>query len=312
MAKMKGKGFKIIETYRSYLKQAEFKIPMEVWVAISLGVAISAGVMLFIIITLLRLPISPLMAFIAFMVLADMFLGYPYIKALGRISEIEEALPDALKQMADTLKAGGTYEYALREIATAQYGPLTKEIDLSLRKLEEGENLENSLRGFADRIDSRLIKRSIAVIIDSIKAGAGLAEILDEIAEDIRAMHRIAQERRTETSLQVMFMIAAGSLVAPIILGLVSTIIALFIHAASGLGISIAQKAQALSVRDLIILLMQLYLLVEVVASGIMISLMRDGTISKSIIYTPVLLLVSYMVYYASAFVSNIAIGGFA
>jgi pilus assembly protein TadC len=304
------KRIAFLEKYRSYLRQAEFKVPAEAWLALSLGMASASGTALFIVITVLSIPISPLLAFIVFFVVADIMLGYPYLTALGRINAIEEMLPDALKQMADTLKAGGTYEFALREIATAQYGPLTKEMDLVLRKLEEGENLENSLKGFADNIDSRLIKRSIAVIIDSIKAGAGLAEVLDEIAEDIRAMHRIEQERKTETSLQVMFMVAAGAIVAPIILGLVSTIIQLFIQAASGLGISMAERAEALATKDLIVFLMQLYILVEVTASSIMVSLMRNGTISKSIIYIPVLLLISYVVYYASAIVSNVAIGG--
>ena len=44
------------------------------------------------------------------------------------INAIEEALPDALKQLSDTLKAGGTYEYALREIATSEYDYLSKEM----------------------------------------------------------------------------------------------------------------------------------------------------------------------------------------
>tara|TARA_Y100000310_G_C20637292_1_gene791879 strand:+ start:759 stop:1694 length:936 start_codon:yes stop_codon:yes gene_type:complete len=306
----KKKGNSILVRYRRYLKQAEFKMPMELWIAVSFGAAVASGIMLLIIILLFNLPVSPLIAFIVFLVIADIMLGYPYIRAQGRISEIEGALPDALKQMADTLKSGGTYEYALREIATSQYGALTKEMDMVLRKLEEGENLENSLRSFSDNIDSRLVKRSVTVIIDSIKAGAGLAEVLDEIADDVRAMHRIDQERKTETSLQVMFMMAAGAVVAPIILGLVSSIISLFIQAASGLGISAVQRAEALYSRDTIVLLMQMYLFIEVTASGIMIALMRDGKISKSIIYIPVLLLVAYLVYYASAFISNLAIGG--
>ncbi len=301
---------KLLEKYKWYLKRADFNIPVEVWVPVSFGLAIASAVILFLFIALLNLPVSPLMSLIIFLVVVDLMLGYPYIKATSRIDAMEAALPDALKQMADTLKAGGTYEYALREIATSQYGPLTKEMGLALRKLEEGETLENSLKTFADNIGSRLISRSVAVIIDSIKAGAGLATVLDEIAEDIRAMHRIGRERRSGTALQVMFMVAAGSLVAPIILGLVSSIIGLFIQASAALDITAAQKAQALSVKDMIVFLMQSYILVEVTASGVMVSLMRNGNISKSIIYIPILLLVAYITYYTSSFVSMIAIGG--
>ena len=312
MAEKESRIKKFMHKYKGYVRDAGLKIPAEAFIPVVLGLSVGAAMILFILITVLALPVSPLMAFIVFLVIADLGLGYPYLKAMARIDAIEEALPDALKQMADTLKAGGTYEYALREIATSQYGPLTKEMEIVLRKLEEGENLENSLRGFANNIESRLIKRSIAVIIDSIKAGAGLSEVLDEIAEDIRAMHRIGRQRKTDTSLQVLFMVAAGAIVAPIIFGLVSSIIQLFIQASSGLGITAAQRQSAFGIRDLLMLLMQSYILVEVTASGVMVSLMRDGSVSKSIIYIPILLLVAYIAYYASAFVSGLAIGGLA
>lgn len=303
---------KFLKKYKKYVKDSGMKIKAELWVAVSLGVGIGLGIVSLAVIALFGFTVSPLLAFIVTLVVTDLMLGWPYIKAAARINAIEETLPDALKQMADTLKAGGTYEYALREIATSQYGPLTQEIESVLRRLEEGENLENSLRSFSENIDSRLVKRSMAVIIDSLKAGAGLADVLDEIAEDVRAMHRLGRQRKTDTFLQVLFMVAAGAVVAPIIFGLVSSIIQLFIQATSGMGATIEEKAQAFAIRDLLVLLMQIYILIEVTASGIMISLMRDGRASKSIIYIPILLLVAYLAYYASAFVASGIIGGVA
>ncbi len=310
--KKKGITLNFLKKYKKYVKDAGMKIPAEAWIAIALGAGVGSGAVTLAVIALLGFVVSPLLAFIVALVVVDLLLGWPYVKAMARVSAIEETLPDALKQMADTLKAGGTYEYALREIATSQYGALTKEMELVLRRLEEGENLESSLRGFSENIDSRLVKRSMAVVIDSLKAGAGLADVLEEIAEDIRAMHRLARQRKTDTSLQVLFMIAAGAVVAPIIFGLVSSIIQLFIQATSGLGVTIQEREEAFAVRDLLVTLMQVYILIEVTASGIMISLMRDGRVSKSIIYIPILLLVAYLAYYASVFVAGGIIGGVA
>ena len=71
--------------------------------------------------------------------------------------------------MADTLRAGDTYENALREVVEADYGRLSEEMQLALRRMEDGENLETALTGFANRVDSERIKRTVQIILDSIR-----------------------------------------------------------------------------------------------------------------------------------------------
>ncbi len=305
-----GKKRNILRLYQDILDQAGFKIKAFPWIVIGIAAAASGAVGSSILITLFLPKISMFFSLIVFLVILDLVLGYPYIIALRKIDAIEEALPDALKQMADVLKAGGTYEFALREVATSEYGPLTKEIELVLRKIEEGQSLENSLRDFSDNINSRLIKRSVTVIIDAVKAGAGLAEVLDDIADDIRAMHRIERERVAETQLQVLFMVAAGAIVAPTILGLVSSVIDLFISAATSLNVSEKSVAEAVSAKNAILLLIQAYIFIEVVSASVMIAIMRHGKIGKSMVYIPVLLLIAYAIYYASNLMSGLLLGG--
>jgi len=246
---------------------------------------------------------------IVFIVSLDMMIGYPLLQALARVDEIEENLPDALRQMADTLRAGGTYEYALREVASSEYGALKMEMNYVLRKLEEGENFENSLKTLAN-IDSRLIQRTITIIVDSVKAGAGLADILEQIAEDVRATHRIHKERKAKTVLQVIFMFTAGSMVAPAIFGFISTVISFLIIAAQGVAEE-ALRIRSMQARDMIILVIQLYILIETIAASVMIALMRNGRISKSIIYFPILLLIAYLSFSLVWFFSRAIVGGF-
>ena len=307
---VKEKGKSLLEGYKKVFKHIDFKIQPHIWIVLSIIASVGTGATTFAVIAVLSLPISPLVAFIAFLVVADLMLSYPYLLALRRINAIEDSLPDALKQLADTLKAGGTYEYGLREISESEYGPLSKEMQNVLRKMEEGENLEDSLKSFAENVDSVLVKRTIAIINDSIKAGAGLAEVLDEIAEDVRAMHRIAKERISGTMLQVLFVVAAGSCIAPIILGMVTTIVQLFIEIAAGTVSNKLALIEAIATKDFIVLLLQLYLMIEVVASGIMVSLTREGKAGKSLIYIPILLLIAFIFYYISVFVSGTMIGG--
>jgi len=313
------KGFQFFEKYKKMLKDIRFKIPAEAWLLISTATAICAAGATFLLIIFLtaflenaKIAISPIVALVIFLVVIDIMLGYPYLLAMKRVSSIEESLPDALKQLADTLKAGGTYEYALREISISEYGPLSKEMENVLRKMEEGENLEDSLNSFARNVDSTLIKRTIAIINDAIKAGAGLADVMEEIADDVRAMHRIAKERIAGTMLQVIFIIAAGSAVAPIILGLITTVVQMLIETSAGMATNMAIITEAVTNKWYIVNLLQLYMLIEVVASGVMISLTREGKISKSLIYIPILLLMAFTCYYLAMFASHLMIGGMA
>ena len=298
-----------VDKYRGIIRQGQFKVKAGKWIAISTVVSLAIFLSAFLTISFLELPVSQIVSIALFLGSLDLMLGYPYLKALKRIGLIEEALPEALKQMADTLKAGGTYEYALREVATAHYGPLSKEIEIVLRKLEEGENLENSLNSFSETIDSRLVKRTMAIIVDSIKAGAGLADVLDEISNDVREMHRITVERKSQTLMQVLFMTAAGVFVAPLIFGFIATIVDLFISSTTIMSPDPTEKIIALQTKDFILMLLQIYLLISVLANSIMISLMREGRISKSIIYFPILLLVAFVLYYGAAFASAVFVG---
>jgi len=229
-------------------------------------------------------------------------IGYPYLKKENIINSIERNFSDSLKQMADILKAGDTYESALREIANSDYGRLSEEMNLALRRLEEGENLENALGRFAERVDSKLIKRTITILLDSIRSGASLSEILEEIADDVKELYQIKEERKSETTMQFMFMIASGGIIAPIIFGEVNTIMGVFSSITSSVSTT-KEVAIANMTTNFIFMLAEAYLIIEVIGSGIMMSLIREGKINKSIIYIPALLLLAFVVYYVSKFV---------
>jgi len=101
--------------YREYLREIKWPFEPKTWLIISIILAIALGVATWILVGILQIiPMrfvhSVLFSIIILIVTLDITLTYPYLLAVRRISQIEDALPDAFKQMADTLKAGGYHE----------------------------------------------------------------------------------------------------------------------------------------------------------------------------------------------------------
>ncbi|MFA6268799.1 MAG: type II secretion system F family protein [archaeon] len=292
---------KIIEKYISWVEFDQMKYSALTWVLITIAISAIIGGASFVLSSLILNEFTLLPAAIILATLVLM-LGYPYLLKESIINSVERNFGDALKQMADTLKAGDTYESALREVVESDYGRLSDEMQLAIRRIEDGENLETSLTSFADRIDSRLVKRTIVIILDSIKTGASLADILDEIADDVKDFQRLKEERKSGTTMQFYFMVAAGGFIAPAIFGEINSVIGSFANISSQT-LNPAQLLETKSMSNFTLMLIQLYIIIEVVGTGTMMSLVREGKVNKSIIYIPVLLLVAFVAYYLSTFV---------
>jgi len=302
---------KFLESYAGYLELLGLRMSPILWIALGSIIAAAAGFGFYVLAATQFGFDDPVIPFIIMFVIADLLMGYPYYKGNQRIADIERNFPDALKQMSEVLKSGGTYESALREVASGDYGFLTKEMQVVQRKLEEGENFENSLYSLSENIDSKTVQRTVTIIVDSVRAGAGLADILEDIADDIKESQRITDERKSRTVLQVLFITAAGVFVTPFIFGMISTIVSFLITTSINTGLATVEEKITISgAKEVILMMMEAYLLIEVFFSSLMIALMREGKMNKSVIYAPILLLIAYVIFFASKLITQGIIGG--
>ncbi|MBR9707452.1 MAG: type II secretion system F family protein [Candidatus Diapherotrites archaeon] len=291
----------MLKSYNRHLKRAGIKTPAPIWIGMSLGL----GVLLGAIISIFAIDFGILTA----IVVIDLGLGMPVFIAQKKIGQLEYDFPDALKQMSTTFKAGGTFEYALKELAAADYGELSKELEQVLREVQSGSNMNNALQNFSTRVNSKLVKRTVIIMIDASKSGAGLANVFEEVAEDMRSMNGITRERAAKTMMQALFISSAGGIIAPAIFGIVIGIINFLIAVSVSSGIqtgAVITKAQ--NTRGLIEVMMSFYIATEALASSAMISSMREGNFNKTVIYFPALLFVAYSVFTGA----RIVMGGLA
>ncbi len=292
-----------LDRYQVFLLALKIKIPARAWILLIFFASLALGF----IGQFIDLKIG-ILFFVNALVLG---LGMPMYIYYKKIRNIERYWPDSLKLIADTMKAGSSFEFALREVSTADFGPLSFEINEAIRRLEMGDTMHVALSYLSLRIESKIVRRTITLIQESIRTGAQLADVLDEIANDTKQLFRVKKERLTKTMLQTIFIVAASAIVAPFIFGMTRVITGFLTDIAINSGIAAAESlAVSLKAQRTIFLLLDIYIVLEIFAASAMISVMREGDLSFVVLFFPVLITIGYIVYFISQFVLNLMLAG--
>jgi len=103
-----------------------------------------------------------------------------------RRRRINEALPDALAQIAGAMRAGATFTSAMQSMVEEQQGPLGQEFSLLLREQRLGARLEEALDNLGERVQSEEMDLVITASLIAQEVGGNLAEILGRLSDTIR------------------------------------------------------------------------------------------------------------------------------
>ena len=76
------------------------------------------------------------------------------------------------------------------------YSFLTPEIQKIARQISWGSSVENALNSFAKRVNTKLIRRTVSLIIEASRSGGNVADVLDAASKDAREIKLIEAERR--------------------------------------------------------------------------------------------------------------------
>lgn len=271
--------------YTKYKDVVEFtELRFSPPVMISLTVVLAVG--LFLLGMLFDTILGVLLAILA----VDLGLGLPFFLADRKVHEIEERLSDVLHHMSTTLKTGGTIEVALREVSRIDYGPITIGIKGILREMNEGKPFEEAFADFARNSHSELVKRAAIIIIAARKAGGGLLDTLNAMAEDIRAMARLQRERKTKTLMQFLFIMVAGVVIAPVVFGIVKSVLEILLQV-GGTGASLGIVGEFDT-------LFKLYLIIEASLVTLGAVIVREGKWSRAVVYLPIGAVSAYAIYF--------------
>ncbi|MBI5036816.1 type II secretion system F family protein [Candidatus Micrarchaeota archaeon] len=268
------------------------------------GIFFCIALLVLLVLLALKQPLA--VSVVAFLTVLSMVGAIPIAARESRIEAIESNLPDALKHMALILKAGGTTETALEEVSQADYGPLTEDLKGSLKQLKEGKSFDAVLFEVAQKSGSILFERTVLIVMDAKRAGAGLADIMFSIAEDARDVLHIKRERRSRTTMHVMFMFVSGIIISPFIFGFSISIVN-YINQGIASAMPNAQPSNELCTLNLVL---TLFIAAQTLIAVLAIGLIREGRFTKFLMYAPILVLAALIIFEIGKFASTLIVGG--
>jgi tight adherence protein B len=197
------------------LVQAGLIMTVAKFLAISVGVGLGAGFVVYLVIRHLLFA-----AFAAACVGVIPLLVVLYKKA-QRVKAFDEQFPDALDLMVNALRAGFALGGAIQMVAEESPDPVGTEFRILFEEQKLGLDIKNAMVNLAERMDSTDVGFFATAVIVQRDTGGNLAEVLEKIAYVIRDRFRILGEVRTFTAQGRLSGFILG--VLPIIMAIILT-----------------------------------------------------------------------------------------
>lgn len=125
-------------------------------------------------------------------------------KKRKRITQIEEYIPNFLRDLAEMSRAGLTLPRAVSTVSKSEYGDLSDEVKLMNASMSWGVSFEKALENFALNINTTLISRLVTLITQANKAGGKVSAVLEAAARDASEMKILEQERRGNMAVYIV------------------------------------------------------------------------------------------------------------
>jgi tight adherence protein B len=128
-------------------------------------------------------------------ILVVLFGGLPFMFVLfmrsRRSKKLSEQLPDALEMMARSLRAGHALSSAFKMVATEMPTPVSVEFGRAFESQELGLPFEKAVADMTKRApDNQDLKIFALSVIVQKETGGNLVEIIEKIADTVRARYR--------------------------------------------------------------------------------------------------------------------------
>lgn len=224
---------------------------------------------------------------------------YNHLKS-KRKQQIEDHLPDFLREISSSASSGMTVFDSITSAARGDYGKLTPEIRKMSAQLSWGISVNEALENFAKRINTPSVKRIVITINKALDIGGNTPAVFDAAAKEIDQTKLVEQQRRTEMSLYSIVIFISFFVFLAVILIIDNTIFEEFFKLQSKMTgvtrIGNLQIAQSID-RGLLNNTFFLFVLVQSLGGGLLGGFMMDGKVSSGVRFGFILVLISFFIF---------------
>jgi len=157
-----------------------------------------------------------------FVIVIYMLLEY---KIDARKTKLEEILPDYLQITSANLRSGIALDRAMLLAARPEFSFLSEDVKDMNRRIFGGENFDVALRAFANKYRSYQLGHAVRMILESVRYGGAMADLIEQISKDMRSQQMTQKEVSGQLFMYSIFIAFAGLIAAPVLYGLTSQMI---------------------------------------------------------------------------------------
>ena len=147
----------------------------------------------------------------------------PQKRKQERITELENAWPDVLADLAEELRAGMGVESALDAIANSRKDQMGLRLRDAVNDMRDN-GFGKAMTNFAKKSESPMISRIVSILNVALASSGSIATTLEKISDEFWEIYMLKKERLMKTQSNANFILWFGSVACPVILGAIVAI----------------------------------------------------------------------------------------
>ncbi|MEM0481169.1 MAG: type II secretion system F family protein [Candidatus Aenigmatarchaeota archaeon] len=230
-----------------------------------------------------------------------------YLSVESSKKYVENVLPDALSLISSNVRSGLNLEEAMMVSARKEFGMLEKLFKKIAKECYAGIPIEESIRKNLKNVKIESVKRVFELILEGIEKGSRISDLLFDLSEDLRQRNALKKEISAVTSMYFIFIFFAVAIGAPLLYGIVVNFVNILIKVSPpelpNLPINVPLSFKGLKI-DVSFIENYSYiaLFITILFSSLILGAIKDGNEKVGLKYLPMLLIVSFSVFFASKY----------